>query len=57
MNGYSSGSPNNDDNGTTEPEHKTQAWLYGDYDLVGDDFFMELAKIDLRRNPTTRKRI
>lgn len=57
VNGYCSGSPNNDDNGTTEPEHKTAAWLYGDYDLVGDDFFMELAKIDLRRIPTARKRI
>lgn len=33
---------------------KTNAFLY-DYDLVGDDFFLELAKIDLECSSENRK--
>lgn len=58
MNGHSFGSSINNDSGgsgsSTNTERKTTASLYG-YDLVGDDFFMEMARIDLQCSYTNCK--
>lgn len=64
MNGHSFGSSNNNDStgsggsggsgSTADNDQKTSASLYG-FDLVGDDFFMEMAKIDLGSHFTNRK--
>lgn len=54
VNGYSFGSDSSNGNNTLDGGAKTQAALYN-YDLVGDDFFMELARIDLHCSMSTRK--
>ncbi|XP_055324980.1 hybrid signal transduction histidine kinase E-like [Sitodiplosis mosellana] len=62
VNGHSSGSSINNDSGgsgyssSSSNEQKTSASMYG-YDLVGDDFFMEMAKIDLGCSITNRKHL
>lgn len=54
-NGHNFGSPiNNDVCGSPGGGRRTSTGLYN-YDLVGDDFFMELAKIDLGCNFINRK--
>lgn len=50
INNRSSGSGSS----TNSEQQKTSASMYG-YDLVGDDFFMEMAKIDLGCSYTNRK--
>lgn len=41
-------------NSPGDSEPKTKAALH-DFDLVGDDFFLELARIDLRSALSNRK--
>lgn len=55
VNGRRFGSPrNNESSSTADSAQRTSATLYN-YNLVGDDFFMELSKIDLGCNATNRK--
>ncbi|XP_031639356.1 maternal effect protein oskar-like [Contarinia nasturtii] len=57
--GHSFGSSNNDSCGSGSSsgyDQKTSASLFG-YDLIGDDLFMEMAKIDLGCSFTNRKQI